>query len=304
MRRDQLAPGLREEIRALHQIESWRHLKLLVLVALWLGPGALAVTVASWPLRAVCWLVMGLALHGIGVFMHEGAHHNLLRKPVLDRTIGFLCGVPVLFSCSCYRATHSLHHRYENTARDPDNLAALVPNPTLRGCVGAVFLVVGSLLYTLLLAIMAPTRATGRDRWWCLLEISLLATIYSVVAAWCRQDPVIWSWVTYGWLGGLLVAVPIANVRGLAEHSFLRHDDPPHPLRSTRSLPSHRLVAFFFNNQNYHLEHHLFPRVPWYNLPRLHQLLQDVYRREGAAVLEGYQQFAVDVARAGFIGVR
>jgi len=33
------------------------------------------------------------------------------------------------------------------------------------------------------------------------------------------------------------------------------------PIR--RSLVSNPVVSFFFNNQNYHLEHHLFPAIPW-----------------------------------------
>ena len=33
------------------------------------------------------------------------------------------------------------------------------------------------------------------------------------------------------------------------------------------------LIAFFLLNENYHLEHHLFPEIPSYHLPRLHQLI-------------------------------
>ena len=31
----------------------------------------------------------------------------------------------------------------------------------------------------------------------------------------------------------------------------------------------------FPHHVNYHLEHHLYPAVPHYHLPRLHRLLQD-----------------------------
>ena len=34
-------------------------------------------------------------------------------------------------------------------------------------------------------------------------------------------------------------------------------------------------MAFLLLNENYHLEHHLFPEVPSYRLPRLRALLQD-----------------------------
>jgi fatty acid desaturase len=32
-------------------------------------------------------------------------------------------------------------------------------------------------------------------------------------------------------------------------------------------------VGFFLLHENYHLEHHLFPEVPSYHLPRLHRLI-------------------------------
>src|ERR1041384_4983989 len=35
--------------------------------------------------------------------------------------------------------------------------------------------------------------------------------------------------------------------------------------------PIHR---FLYWNMNYHLEHHMFPLVPYHNLPRLHQLVK------------------------------
>jgi fatty acid desaturase len=34
-------------------------------------------------------------------------------------------------------------------------------------------------------------------------------------------------------------------------------------------------VSFLLLNENYHLEHHLFPEVPSYRLPQLRALLQD-----------------------------
>ena len=66
------------------------------------------------------------------------------------------------------------------------------------------------------------------------------------------------------------------NVRSWAEHALTRPGDP---LTCTRTVTSNRVVSFLMCNLNYHLEHHLFPGVPWYNLPALHALLADEYRR-------------------------
>ena len=38
-------------------------------------------------------------------------------------------------------------------------------------------------------------------------------------------------------------------------------------------------LAYLFSN--YHLEHHYFPGVPFYNLPRLQRLLRPFYEKRG-----------------------
>jgi fatty acid desaturase len=42
-----------------------------------------------------------------------------------------------------------------------------------------------------------------------------------------------------------------------------------------------------FLYSNYHLEHHYFPGVPFYNLPRLQKLLMPFYEKRGIAA-HGY----------------
>ena len=75
-----------------------------------------------------------------------------------------------------------------------------------------------------------------------------------------------------------------------------------HPLTQTRTVTSNALVSFFMCNLNYHLEHHLFPAMPWYNLPRLHALLQDEYRNAGSFVYASYARFVWDAVRGGVHG--
>lgn len=88
-------------------------------------------------------------------------------------------------------------------------------------------------------------------------------------------------------------------MRSWAEHALTR---PGHPLTHTRTVTSNLVVSFLMCNLNYHLEHHLFPGVPWYNLPRVHALLADEYRRAGAFVHRSYLGFLREAARAGVHG--
>lgn len=56
-------------------------------------------------------------------------------------------------------------------------------------------------------------------------------------------------------------------------------------------------------NLNYHLEHHLFPGVPWYHLPKVHALLKDEFRAAGASVYRSYTEFLIDFFKASWRGI-
>ncbi|NWF65447.1 MAG: fatty acid desaturase, partial [Chloroflexi bacterium] len=56
---------------------------------------------------------------------------------------------------------------------------------------------------------------------------------------------------------------------GLAQHALTNASDP---LLASRSVHANPLVSFCFINQNYHLEHHLFPEVPSYHLKKVYEV--------------------------------
>jgi fatty acid desaturase len=45
--------------------------------------------------------------------------------------------------------------------------------------------------------------------------------------------------------------------------------------RSTRSLRPNRLIDLFYWNMSFHIEHHLYPTVPFFALPKLNARLRD-----------------------------
>src|SRR5579862_5135438 len=89
----EIPDDIRRRIIALHKITFWTRMKLVALLAIWGGCATLAIHFHSLWVRLPCWIIIGFVLHSLGVFMHEGAHGSLFRKPWLDRPIGFLCGL-------------------------------------------------------------------------------------------------------------------------------------------------------------------------------------------------------------------
>ncbi len=66
-----------------------------------------------------------------------------------------------------------------------------------------------------------------------------------------------------GWLGFLM---------GTPQHFGLNPDEADFR-QNTRTFTCHWFPAFLYWNMQYHLEHHMYPAVPFYNLPKLRQLI-------------------------------
>ena len=59
---------------------------------------------------------------------------------------------------------------------------------------------------------------------------------------------------------------------GILQHLGLAENVYDHRL-NTRTVLMIPVSRFIYLNMNYHLEHHLFTMVPYYNLPKLHALI-------------------------------
>ena len=64
----------------------------------------------------------------------------------------------------------------------------------------------------------------------------------------------------------------IIRIRNISEHAVTPGNNCFDNTRTTKSTVLTRFLMVP-QNVNYHLEHHLFTRCPWYNLPMAHQML-------------------------------
>ena len=62
-------------------------------------------------------------------------------------------------------------------------------------------------------------------------------------------------------------------VYGLTQHAGLAENVTDHRL-NCRTVYMNRLNRYLYWNMNYHLEHHMFPLVPYHALPKLHDLMK------------------------------
>ena len=59
---------------------------------------------------------------------------------------------------------------------------------------------------------------------------------------------------------------------------------------NTRTVYMNPLFRFMYLNMNYHLEHHMFPMVPYHQLPALHQEVLADCPRPYRSSIEAYRE--------------
>jgi fatty acid desaturase len=205
------------------------------------------------------------ALNAFYLLSHEGHHHLLFRRHAINHGANVALCLPLLHSPTAYRVLHELHHRFLGGPGDPDEYRNYTGDPRLRWALQWIRLTMGTLVYMPLIPVVAWRRANGHDRWRIAGEYAGMLAVWVAIFAWIPLQVLLQVWLIPGVLVGYISAV-----RALAQHALTHAGDP---LLASRSVRSNPVVSFFLLNENYHLEHHLFPEVPSYNLPRLRALI-------------------------------
>lgn len=76
---------------------------------------------------------------------------------------------------------------------------------------------------------------------------------------------------------------------GLLQHGGLADNVIDHRLNS-RSVYMNPFSRFVYWNMNYHVEHHMFPMVPYHALPQLHEMIKHDLPTPNRSMLEGYRE--------------
>jgi fatty acid desaturase len=230
------------------------------------------------------YLLAAASLHGISLFTHEGVHGTLSARPWWNRALSIACAQPVLQNFSAYKVLHLKHHHHLGQEGDPDHYANYTSWTWLEFLMHWGRLIIGYPAYITMIPILGYRHGNASARRWIIFEVCLLVALVTVAVIF-----VPWLWLLHCWLIPMLVINTMVNIRGMSQHTFLEHQSDT--ILGTRSILTNPVTAFFMCNENYHLEHHLYPSIPWYNLPRLHRLLRDELVARGAPFINSYFAF-------------
>ncbi|GJQ20201.1 MAG: fatty acid desaturase [Bacteroidia bacterium] len=285
----------KQAIRALHTLDKRWNWVLLLHYGIWILSAAGSIAFDNPVISILGYLAGGLSLSTLSVLSHESSHNLFTRNPKIDRWIGFLCGIPILFSAMGYRIMHPIHHKYLRSSEDPDDIENTTKDPLLLRWVYVFVFFLSVYLYLVMVPANAVRKGTTRQKVEVIAEFLAMAGI--VAMGWVFLPS---QWMIEGWLLPLIVAGQVANIRGIAEHGMTTSGNE---MTDTRTVATHPVLSFMMCNINYHIEHHLYPGVPWYNLPKVHKILQEEYQKAGSSVYTSYGEFLKDVLKAIVSGV-
>jgi fatty acid desaturase len=76
---------------------------------------------------------------------------------------------------------------------------------------------------------------------------------------------------------------------GILQHAGLAEDVLDHRLNS-RTVHMNPVSRFIYWNMNYHIEHHMFPMVPYHALPKLHALVKHDLPAPSRSMWDAYKE--------------
>jgi len=287
-----------QRFKAVFQTQAYRH--VLAIIFDW---AVIAFTIYA----SVCWLpilfyplaviIIGARMHALAILMHDATHFRFLKnRQWNDGLTNWLTMYPLFTSIATYRQNHLRHHQHLNTEEDPDWVAKLGKRAfTFPKTKREFLLTLGAYLVMykgisdavwFLRRFQAPAAKQAQQgaekRWPRLLFYAILFSVLTLTQTWMYY---LLFWV----VPYLSTFFLFQYVRSVAEHyGELEYDDA---LSSTRTTLPNAVERFFLapHQVGYHLEHHLYPGVPFYNLPRLHQLLMELPTfRQQAHITHGY----------------
>lgn len=83
---------------------------------------------------------------------------------------------------------------------------------------------------------------------------------------------------------------------GLIQHGGLAEDVLDHRLNS-RTVLMNPISQWIYWNMNYHIEHHMYPLIPYYNLPAMHELIKNDLPAPCPSIFAAYAEMVPAVIR-------
>jgi len=225
---------------------------------------------------------------------HECGHGTAFKTAWMNDVIYQIASFMVIRNPVTWRWSHARHHTDTYIVGRDAEIAWMRPPRTLINFL-AFFDVIGSFKSLQILVRNAsgglspdekdfiPQSEWGRTVFAARVHVAIYAATL-VTALWMQS-----------WLPLFLIGFPRIYgcwhmvMCGHLQHAGLAENVLDHRLNS-RTVYMNPISRYIYWNMNYHIEHHMFPMVPYHALPRLHELIKDDLPPPNPSILDGYRE--------------
>ena len=287
----------RKRLKALMKrsdLAGWRHF------GLWLAlmVGSLIGIVATW---WSWWSVPFLGVYGVMYAMsdhhaHELSHGTPFKTRRVNELLYHLNAFMTLHEAYYWRWSHTRHHTDTLlVGRDPE-IALQRPPDLVEMALNFFFIPggVGQLRAIVKIAVTGKVTGDG-DHFIPTAERAKVvrnSRVYTVVFAATGAACVVFHTV----LPAILIVTPrfwggpFAQAFNVTQHAGLPENVYDHRL-NCRTVRMNPVFEFLYMNMNFHVEHHMFPMVPFHSLPDLHEEIKDQCAPASTSVLAAWREF-------------
>lgn len=269
----------------------------------------------TWMWIAASAVLAGRQL-GLAILMHDCAHSGFFEGTRANKFFGkWFCAAPVFADLDQYRTYHLEHHRTAGSEADPDRsnyIGYPVSGRSLfrkffRDMIGItgfkIFLIVlkmnaGTVKYQLSYDSnkKSPKIPVGTQLKNIVAGLYPTMIVHAAAALGfilSGHGEAYWLW----WVAWMTFYMAFSRLRNAAEHGATIDMNDLSALKNTRTTLAAWWERLFVapNYVNYHLEHHLLPTIPSYNLPEFHHELMKVGALKESKIASGYAEVLSDL---------
>ena len=251
----------------------------LLWFALIIGSG-----VCGFLLWGTWWAIIPLMLYGVlyastsDSRWHEPSHGTAFKTDWMNNVLYEVASFMVLRESIRWRWSHARHHSDTIiVGRDPE--IAVTRPPNWFTLVLRFFGINTTLIFLRSILLHSTGRLTAEEKTFIpeseYGKVVLRAYIYLVIYATVIGLAV----CTRSMLPLMFIGLPalygswLLFIYGHTQHAGLAENVLDHRL-NTRTISMNAVNRYLYWQMNYHLEHHMFPLVPYHNLARLHELVK------------------------------
>ena len=261
----ELEPLVRKNnLRGLVQLSI--HAGLIVLAGWGLGAAT------HWAVQCLMSMLLGIGLVFVFAPLHESIHKTAFRTRRLNAVVGGICGFIILLPPRYFQAFHMAHHRFTQVEGKDPELDVGKPETGSR-----YLWHVSGLPYWIGQVRTLCRLASGNADIHYIHRAKRPAVIREARGFLLGYTAVFTGGMLFGlteilvyWVIPVLVGQPFLRLFLLAEHTLCPTD--PNMLENTRTTVTNPLVRFLCWNMCYHVEHHVWPSIPFHQLARAHRL--------------------------------